>query len=356
MLRFCRKVILFFVGLLVFVSCVLVAIVRTDYRQIRFVNTNGTNHTSLFNKLFYTEINHNFTLNSLLSKRRPLSFNITNGVVQKVFDIGFHVEYSQLLEKDPNFQTTVLDQLPHVSKSDHTRNNYDRWMTQIEMMKRLNKSLSAKVHLTPKLVYMSRLDPWGKTGDFSHCPVTNCVGTLDLEKAKTADAVLYVNTGKLPIIPELKRRDPSQVWVMFINECPNRSWNMRNYKDWFNWTATYRHDAVIPLPYFRFQFFSEPTNKTKASFLANKNFAEGRTKKVAWFVSNCAFTKSGRRKYTRELQKYINVDIFGRCGTKTCPKNQTCEEMLKKDYKFYLSFENHRCSEYITEKAIRPFT
>ena len=283
------------------------------------------------------------------------SFNITNGKIHKVFDIGFHVEYPQFTGNDPSFQTTILNQLPHVSRSDSTRNNFDRLITQIDMMKKLNKTLSAKGNLSPKVVYMSRGDPWEKRGDFTHCPVTNCVGTLDLEKGKTADAVLYVNTGKLPTVPELKRRDPNQVWIMFINECPNRSWNMRNYKDWFNWTLTYRHDAVISLPYFRFNFLTEPRNKSSRASLANRNYAKGRVKKVAWFVSNCVITKSGRRAYATELQKYIDVDIFGGCGTHTCPVNQTCEQMLRKDYKFYLSFENHRCSEYITEKAERPY-
>ena len=60
-------------------------------------------------------------------------------------------------------------------------------------------------------------------------------------------------------------------------------------------------------------------------------------------------------KYIKELQKYIKIDVFGKCGTK-CPErfeNKTegaCKEILAKDYKFYFSFENSLCTDYITEK------
>lgn len=49
---------------------------------------------------------------------------------------------------------------------------------------------------------------------------------------------------------------------------------------------------------------------------------------------------------------FKQVDIYGRCGTLTCPSanRQDCYNMLNRDYKFYLAFENSNCKNYITEK------
>src|SRR6218665_2407534 len=85
------------------------------------------------------------------------------------------------------------------------------------------------------------------------------------------------------------------------------------------------------------------------------NYAKGRTKKVAMFVSSCG-DRNGRRRYAWELGKYIDVDIYGDCPhSLSCPRSEKdrCLAMLKIDYKFYLSFENSNCVGYITEKLHR---
>ena len=57
----------------------------------------------------------------------------------------------------------------------------------------------------------------------------------------------------------------------------------------------------------------------------------------------------------KELQKYIDVDIYGACGPLKCSRETVgnrsdCYSMLEWDYKFYLSFENSICKDYVTEK------
>lgn len=72
---------------------------------------------------------------------------------------------------------------------------------------------------------------------------------------------------------------------------------------------------------------------------------------MAWFVSNCG-ARNHRLEYANELGKHIQVDIYGACGTMRCPRYNAdkCFEILDKDYKFYLAFENSNCRDYITEK------
>ena len=86
----------------------------------------------------------------------------------------------------------------------------------------------------------------------------------------------------------------------------------------FNWTATYRsaqygscdyhecitshcrQDSTIVTPYESWQYY-DPAVVTRPQSL---DYAAGKTKKVAWFVSNCG-ARNGRLQYAQELAKYI---------------------------------------------------
>ena len=51
--------------------------------------------------------------------------------------------------------------------------------------------------------------------------------------------------------------------------------------------------------------------------------------------------------------QHMKVDVYGRCGSKSCNKlvNATkCYENMSKNYKFYLSFENSVCKEIIRKQ------
>ena len=54
-----------------------------------------------------------------------------------------------------------------------------------------------------------------------------------------------------------------------------------------------------------------------------------------------------REYYIAELSKYINVDIYGKCG-KRFEDNE--DPRFTDNYFFYLAFENSQCKDYITEK------
>ncbi|XP_060073402.1 glycoprotein 3-alpha-L-fucosyltransferase A-like [Ylistrum balloti] len=205
-----------------------------------------------------------------------------------------------------------------------------------------------------KVVYIWHLEQWRNvptgTEFFKHCKVNRCSLTHKRSAEATADAVVFANSGHLPKSPPFKKSSPKQIAILNINESPDRSWSMENYRNFFNWTNTYRVDSTIYDPYFK---IGRDCWKPPVIPNAERNFAKGRTKKVAWMVSNCHIVKSGRMAYAKELSKYIEVDIYGACGTMSCPasKHRECVEMTRQNYKFYLSFENHKCHDYLTEKV-----
>ena len=59
-----------------------------------------------------------------------------------------------------------------------------------------------------------------------------------------------------------------------------------------------------------------------------------------------------REKYVKQMKKSIDVDVYGKCGKLKCSRdNETgCYQTLEQNYKFYLSFENSVCDDYVTEK------
>ncbi|CAB4059255.1 E2.4.1.214 [Lepeophtheirus salmonis] len=91
-----------------------------------------------------------------------------------------------------------------------------------------------------------------------------------------------------------------------------------------------------------------------------------KTKGIAWVVSHCK-TESKREEYVNELRKHLKkltIDIYGTCGDHSIQKDQSQQNDVQsvewgrlnmyknilKDYKFYISFENAKCKDYITEK------
>nr|XP_046912784.1 glycoprotein 3-alpha-L-fucosyltransferase A-like [Dermatophagoides farinae] len=177
-----------------------------------------------------------------------------------------------------------------------------------------------------------------------HCPVDACFIMANKALIDQADAVIFKDRF---IWPSKGRPSMKQIWILFLLESPLHTQVFSSLPaNVINWTATYRHDSDIVAPYAK--FFAYNNNNFKHQ---TKNYAKGKTKKVAWFVSNCG-AKNKRLEYARELSRYIDVDIYGSCGQHKCPRMQAneCFDMLNKQYKFYLAFENSNCRDYITEK------
>jgi alpha-1,3-fucosyltransferase len=77
-----------------------------------------------------------------------------------------------------------------------------------------------------------------------------------------------------------------------------------------------------------------------------------KTKTAVGMISQCG-RPSRRDDLIRELQKFIDVDVYGECGNLTCPRFPDVCVDLNLTYKFYLAFENSLCIDYLTEKSFK---
>ncbi|KAL7642684.1 UNVERIFIED_CONTAM: hypothetical protein RMT77_007249 [Armadillidium vulgare] len=184
------------------------------------------------------------------------------------------------------------------------------------------------------------------------CFITNNKSIIPIEEF---DAVLvhfrHFNIKNLP-----KKRKRHQRWIFYEREPP--PYTIKNTQDFegvFNWTMTYRRDSDIVSGYGRVYKKKDFAPEEIRDFgnLSNSFESVMKTKKkmVVWFVSNCK-VYSQRSEYVKELQKFIQVDIYGKCGPLKCDKKkeEICYKKIESEYKFYLAFENNFCKDYVTEK------
>ena len=157
-----------------------------------------------------------------------------------------------------------------------------------------------------------------------------------------------------------QKRDPQQYWVAHFEGPPSyiAITNMSDLNNVFNLTATYHHKADIHLPY---GFCSKHPGSEKLK----NNYAAGKKGLVSWIVSHC-YTHNGREYFVDELAKHIRVQVYGECPGRLgsisglCGANNGANGSLCQDtcitlnsYKFYLSFENSNCMDYLTEKTYK---
>ena len=201
------------------------------------------------------------------------------------------------------------------------------------------------------------------------CGKCSCSFIYDDQAYHEMDAVLFdFNKALLENYTTSPDEDPSnlklpspriteQYWILYNNEpAHNEKYYTRLHNslraDVFNLSATYRNEADIVLKYGKCK-----KRNLLSLFKRRTNYTEKKAGLVIWLVSNCN-ASSNRLEYAQELQKFISVDIGGRCGERGSrkifgePTFDTPLQSLNK-YKFYLAFENTFCDQYITEKVFK---
>ncbi|CAC5375203.1 FUT-1 [Mytilus coruscus] len=183
-----------------------------------------------------------------------------------------------------------------------------------------------------------------------NCQYNNCALTTNKSLLSQSDVLLFYHS-TMPRIPP-NRTKYDQKWCFVTYESPynvNRLYNASEWKNKFDWTMTYRQDSDVFSPY----------SVVKArKGISRNNYSDifkEKTNDIVWVVSHCD-TVSKRERYVNEMQKIINIDILGGCGKSRCSGSYlNCRRRLSKRYKFYLSFENSLCTDYLTEKVFHVY-
>lgn len=212
------------------------------------------------------------------------------------------------------------------------------------------------------------------------CAYTRCLMTDDRWRRplESYDAIVIVFNDEFLSQEEMEmprfdqqKRNANQRLVFFTQESPpalSPHYNMSHFPNFFNWTMTYKLSSDIPFLYGRIvpkkyvpEYQSEVVRfRREGSRVRPQLFQKikKKTKMAAWMVSHCD-TDSQREKYVKELERYIDVDTYGGCGNLSCARHilhhsdPQCYDMLETKYKFYFSFENSVCTDYVTEKFFK---
>lgn len=254
--------------------------------------------------------------------------------------------YKMIQESSKNVQKQETEKRPHSLKREigTSTNQSSDSIIYVDQTNSTNRKTKYILLWTAGLYHMDMMP--------KDCRVNNCISTRDrnLLPIEEYDALIFRIPTKRFVTESLpSKRSPHQRYIFFNRETPlmfspakgNVQFVLKNF---FNWTMTYRMDSDIRRGY------GEILRNENSYRLPSKDFLRGKTKSVAWFVSNCR-NFSRRGDLAHKLSKYIDVDIYGRCGNLTCPKTSDCYAMLAKNYRFYLAFENSHCKDYITEKT-----
>ncbi|GFN73898.1 alpha-(1,3)-fucosyltransferase c [Plakobranchus ocellatus] len=190
---------------------------------------------------------------------------------------------------------------------------------------------------------------------FSECPYSKCAFTNNSRKAD----LLMVNAARIKNYP-LPERRKGALLMMYTKEPPTfkrfRFLNSTDYMGSVNWTRTVYPGSTFMAHYNDIIQRDPPTDKDYEAIFNRKR------KEAAWFVTHCN-THSKREEYIKRMSRELRVDIYGACGKKSCGKygfemggqRDVCLDLLRRDYKFYMSFENTMCTGYITEKFFNMY-
>lgn len=186
-----------------------------------------------------------------------------------------------------------------------------------------------------------------------------CFLTYNKTNLAKSDAVLFHHRD-LPSKDEfdviMLNRSLQQRWIYYGQESPRNIFgDLSHLNGIFNWTITYSRESDIVSSYGSYRNITPQGNMKNH---IGTNYGKEKEDLIAWTVSHCGTTRDN---IVSRLTELLPVSIYGRCASffpkrankdhdTDCPKDTPqCAEIMK-TFKFYLSFENGLCLDYITEK------
>ncbi|KAG0195632.1 Alpha-(1,3)-fucosyltransferase 11 [Mortierella sp. GBA30] len=168
-------------------------------------------------------------------------------------------------------------------------------------------------------------------------------------------------------LPPLKDVDAGKkAWVLYGWEPPMWFERKKSVISKFTYKFNYHPSSDFVYPYFDSNIFDTvlalpPVTLEYKKTMRKQGFNGGKgLAPIAWIVSNC-HASSGREYYVRQLQKYVDIDIYGHCSYRNREWPTHADSSLLTDleisssYRFYLAFENSNCDFYVTEKLKRTY-
>lgn len=213
--------------------------------------------------------------------------------------------------------------------------------------------------------------PYGRAAFVNrNCTYNNCYMTDDADifgDILKFDVLLFnvLYTKRKLLLP--RKRSAEQVYVLVGLEPAGVHRVDPKMNKFFNIAWTYRLDSDVVFAYMviknerdeiigpkREMHWLDIKVMNETSSYIKKKLLKKRIA-AAWFASNCE-TPNGRLEFVRALQRELGkysqrVDIFGKCGNRSCPGDE-CYAELESKYYFYLAFENSFSEDYVTEKIL----
>jgi alpha-1,3-fucosyltransferase len=210
----------------------------------------------------------------------------------------------------------------------------------------------------------------------SDCEIVNSPHQYPGRPLDSYDAIVFNFNDEFWLTKKpIFNRQPHQRFIFFTQEPPPslKPLKISRYRNYFNWTMTYRMDSDIRFLYGRIlpkpsapktsQEIEARIRESTQQLTLNRWKDNGKRKKlVAAMISHCR-TDGRREKYISQLRKHVKVDVFGSCNEgepqlhcdtdELLSSTPECYNMLESNYKFYLSFENSICPDYVTEKFFK---